>query len=88
MISKQLMSLESDKYGEGYDVIVTVTVTATVTVTVTVTVSNTYDVVMIGSRLFSHGLLSVPFFASVIESVLVAKLIMIFYRSIQNSLST
>ena len=42
------MSLESDEYGEGYDVIVTVIVT----VTVTVTVSNTYDVVMIGSRVF------------------------------------
>ena len=48
MISQQLMSLESDEYGEGYDVIVTVTVT----VTVTDTVSNTYDVVMIGSRMF------------------------------------
>ena len=48
MISQQLMSLESDEYGKGYDVIVMVTVT----VTVTVTVSNTYDVVMIGSRMF------------------------------------
>ena len=60
MISQQLMSLESDEYGEGYDVIVTVIVTVTVTVTVMVTVSNTYHVVMIGSRVIFPRSLS-PF---------------------------